>query len=434
MQTIIIPYKPREAFKPFHQSTKRWNVLVCHRAAGKSVALVNHFIRAACKTKKSVFSLVSPTYTQGKRTLWPLLHEYAGVIPGVTFNEAELLVTFPNGARLYLLGSENPDALRGLHQHGCGLDEYQHHPQTLFGEIIMPTLTTHDGFAVFAGTVKGKANLWQLWNVKQDEPDWFALYLRASKSGILSEGQLAAARANMTQEQYDQEYELEPLAYLEGAIFGEEMRWLRTNGRILRLEPSEGALVDTFWDLGVADYTVVWFVERAGGKARVLDCYATHNKALKDIALKIKGMPFEYGTHYLPHDAKKRTDITLETREDFLASRLPGTVEVVQRPANKLHAIDAFRWAHKFLSFDERMEVALSALEQYQRKFDEKKNVFLEEPHHTWESHYADGIMLLGQVMREEYLTRVEAPKQNLIRRQEEDLQPHYQDDGGFNV
>ena len=47
----VIPYKPRAAFLPFHQRTKRWSCLVAHRRAGKTVAAINDLIRAAVTSK-----------------------------------------------------------------------------------------------------------------------------------------------------------------------------------------------------------------------------------------------------------------------------------------------------------------------------------------------------------------------------------------------
>jgi len=37
MNTITIPYKPRELQQQVHKSLKRFNVLVCHRRFGKTV-------------------------------------------------------------------------------------------------------------------------------------------------------------------------------------------------------------------------------------------------------------------------------------------------------------------------------------------------------------------------------------------------------------
>ena len=51
VKRIVIDYKPRECFQPYHQSDKRFALTVAHRRAGKTVARINKLIRAAASTK-----------------------------------------------------------------------------------------------------------------------------------------------------------------------------------------------------------------------------------------------------------------------------------------------------------------------------------------------------------------------------------------------
>ena len=43
-----------------------------------------------CTHPRAQGAYISPTYGQSKRIAWQMLRDYAGVIPGVKFNEAEL--------------------------------------------------------------------------------------------------------------------------------------------------------------------------------------------------------------------------------------------------------------------------------------------------------------------------------------------------------
>ena len=49
---VILSYVPRPHFEALHASTKRWIFVVAHRRAGKTVALVNHLIKAALLNPK----------------------------------------------------------------------------------------------------------------------------------------------------------------------------------------------------------------------------------------------------------------------------------------------------------------------------------------------------------------------------------------------
>ena len=81
--------------------------------------------------------LLPPTFTQAKRIAWDYVKYYAGVIPGATFNETELRVDFPNGARLTLLSAENPDSLRGIYLDLCIFDEFgMQNPRGCGGKLL----------------------------------------------------------------------------------------------------------------------------------------------------------------------------------------------------------------------------------------------------------------------------------------------------------
>ena len=147
---INIPYEPRELQSEIHQnlSKYRWALLSIHRRAGKSVLCINELIKRAITNSKwnPRYAYIGPTYKQTKSIIFDYLKFYAGVIPGVKFNEQELSCTFPNGAKITLLGSENPDSLRGSYYDGIICDEYAQVNPRLFPEIIRPALSDRKGF------------------------------------------------------------------------------------------------------------------------------------------------------------------------------------------------------------------------------------------------------------------------------------------------
>ena len=49
------------------------------------------------------YAYIGPTYKQTKSIIFDYLKHYAGVIPGIKFNEQELSCTFPNGAKITYL-------------------------------------------------------------------------------------------------------------------------------------------------------------------------------------------------------------------------------------------------------------------------------------------------------------------------------------------
>ena len=67
---IKIPYTPRKHQAYIHKQIDkhRWNVLVCNRRFGKTVAVLNHLIRSALtsKNKNPRYAYISPTFKQSK--------------------------------------------------------------------------------------------------------------------------------------------------------------------------------------------------------------------------------------------------------------------------------------------------------------------------------------------------------------------------------
>ena len=68
---VTIPYAPRRAFMGYHESSKRWRVIVAHRRAGKTVATINQLIRSAltCPQPDPRAAYIAPLYKQAKDCL-----------------------------------------------------------------------------------------------------------------------------------------------------------------------------------------------------------------------------------------------------------------------------------------------------------------------------------------------------------------------------
>lgn len=393
---ITIPYKPREAFQDFHDSGKRFMVLVCHRAAGKTVATINHLIRAALLKTGGIYAFISPTYTQGKRTAWAYLKDFSRPIPDVKFNEAELKVEFPNRSCIYLLGAENPNSLRGMHLDGVVFDEYSQQPPNIFGEIIRPAVASKRGFVIWIGTLVGKNHLWKLWNENRINPEWFTMYLRASESKLLPEKELELARASMSPEEYAQEYELEPSAAIRGSIYADLVAVARKEGRIRLVQHDKFLPVDTVWDLGIDDSTAIWCYQTVASEIRIIDSYEMRGVGLDSHVSWLKSKPYRYGTHWLPHDIKVRELSTGRSRFEILQSLMPqDQINIIPKIAHGTkteveEGINALRMIFNRLWINESLDSLIAALEHYHREWDDELGVFRPKPLHDWSSHHAD--------------------------------------------
>ncbi|MCG3774981.1 MAG: hypothetical protein JW395_1809 [Nitrospira sp.] len=403
---VTIGYAPRRAFLPFHNRTQRWACLVAHRRAGKTVAAINDIIRAGITSQSQFpqFAYIAPFRSQAKAVAWQYLKTYSQpIMSGV--NEAELFVDLVNGAKIRLFGADNADAMRGLGFDGVFLDEFGDFRPSVWGNVIRPTLSDKQGWAVFGGTPKGKNQFWEITETAaRSSDDWYSLTLRASHSGILPQSELNAVRAQISKDQYEQEYECSFEAAILGAFYGLEMRAASDEGRIGPVPYQPGVPVHTAWDLGYRDDTAIWFYQVIRGEIHVIDYFAVSGFAIPDIAEVVLGKPYTYGKHYLPHDAKAKTLASGgKSIIEQLAQHLGLASLAVVPDLSVQDGIQATRHMLPRCWFDlEKTGQGVEALRQYQREYDEDKKAFREKPRHDWTSHPADGFRMLAIAWREE--------------------------------
>lgn len=402
---VIIPYRPRPAFLAFHNRIQRWASLNVHRRAGKTVAVVNDTNKAALTNNRTWppprYAYVAPYYKQAKRVAWGYAKYFSGVVPGIEFNESDLEIRYPNGATLRLFGADNPDALRGDYLDGVACDEFADWAPSVFPLVIRPMLADFGGWATFIGTPKGHNEFCLQHRAAEEDPErWFSMTLRASQSGLISAEELTDARAGMTAEQYEQEFECSFEAAILGAYFGKEIAQLERDGHICELPYERQLPVHTAWDLGIGDSTAIWFFQAVGSEIRVIDHYEAHGRGLPHYAGILAAKAYNYGNDYVPHDAKVRELGTGRTRIETLKELGRNPVLV---PMHKImDGINAARVSMPMIWFDRTAcAEGIEALRQYRADFDEKTRAFKDNPRHDWTSHSADAFRYMAMAWRE---------------------------------
>jgi phage terminase large subunit len=364
-------------------------------------------IDAACRQKlpHGRYAYVAPFLAQAKEVAWEYLKRFARPILADK-NESELWVELVNGARIRIHGADNPDRLRGSYLDGVVLDEYADMRPGVWGEVIRPMLADRSGWAVFIGTPKGRNEFFDIYDRAERTPDWFALTLRASETGILSASELEDAQLDMTPEQFAQEFECSFEAAILGAYYGKEMAEVERSGRILDLPVDINAPVHVAWDLGVGDATALWFFQMVGPEVHVIDHYEATGYAINHYAEVIKAKPYPRGTDYVPHDALQRSFTSAgpdgKARQRLEVMLECGLSPVVVAQHTLEDGISAVRQTLPRCRFDAvRCRDGLEALRQYRTDYDEKAKVFRDKPLHNWASHSADAFRYLAVAWQE---------------------------------
>lgn len=230
MAIIRSSYNPRKWQIDLHRGLedKRFSVIVAHRRAGKTVAMVNHILKCASANRhrqpQPRYAYIAPTYSQARRICWDYFKEFSKVIPGTRALENHLELRLPhNDATIMLFGAGNSrERLRGVHLDGVVIDEPASVDPSVWYDIVFPMLSDRKGWASFIGTVHGFDLLYQIWQAALKDPDWFTYMAQASKTGVLDKEELALARRQMGDDQYNQEYECQWLARSTGSFIAAE--------------------------------------------------------------------------------------------------------------------------------------------------------------------------------------------------------------------
>jgi phage terminase large subunit len=391
VKEVVLDYTPREQFLSYHERTQRHAIIVAHRRCGKTVATINDLLMRAAQTPNGRFAYIAPFYSQAKDVAWEYVKHYAHPLLADQPSEAELRVDLVNGARIRLYGADNPDRLRGLGFDAIVCDEFADFRSGVWSEVLRPALADRQGWVTFIGTPKGRNEFWQLYQLAKTSPAWFRVELKASKTAIILQEELDAAKEAMSKEQYAQEFECSFDSALVGAFYADELERAKAQGRITRLPIDRAVPVHTCWDLGVSDSTAIWFCQVVGKERRLIDYYEASGVGLDHYAKVLEEKDYVWGDHWFPHDIANKELSTGLSRVDTLRG-LGIEPEIVPQAA-VLDGINAVRRMLDSTWIDpERCERGLEALKQYRREWNDKMKTWSHRPRHDWSSHGADAL------------------------------------------
>jgi hypothetical protein len=203
----------------------------------------------------------------------------------------------------------------------------------------------------------------------------------------------------MTSDQYEQEFECSFEAAILGAYYGREMREAEDSGRICDVPWDRAFPVFTAWDLGYHDDTAIFFYQVIQSEIHLIDYYAGSGLSIPDYAKEVKGKPYKYEKHWLPHDARAKT-LASGGRSiiEQLGAELGGPSKMSIVPSLSVQdGIQAARVMLPRCYFDKANTYeATELLKQYQREWDEDRKAFRDKPRHDHTSHCADAFRMLA--------------------------------------
>ena len=403
-QWIPRPYQ-HDLWEALCDGAKRADV-AAHRRWGKDeVAL--HWVAYALQDRPGGYWHLLPQASQGRKAIWDAVNPHTGLrrieeafgaYLEPVFHDAEMKVTFGNGSTWQVLGSDNHDSLMGASVVGVVFSEWSL-AQPESWAYIRPILLENNGWALFLWTPRGRNHATQAFESRQQDPEWFTLRAPATQTDVFTPVQLERERRELVAElgseaegraKFASEYLVDFDAAAPGAYYAEALGDAREAGRITSVPVDPALRVDTAWDLGIDDYTAIWFFQQVGREIRVIDYYETHGVGLDTVVREaIAGKPYIWGTHHLPHDVMVRELTSGRSRYEALGAMGLSRIVAGTR-ADPEERVNAARLMIPLCWFDKgRCAVGLARLNAYRKRWVQATHVY-GGPMHDEASHGAD--------------------------------------------
>lgn len=370
--------------------------IVAHRRWGKDEMCLQATAVAAFERIGSYWHML-PEAAQARKAIWDAVNPRTGLR---RINEAfplelrestrdsDMFIRFKNGSTWQVLGSDNYDSFVGSPPIGVVFSEWSLAKPEAWA-YVRPILRENGGFAMFIWTPRGKNHATRSFLAREKNTDWFTMRLPASKTNVFTDAQLAAELRELIDEsgsdaegraKYLQEYEVEFDAPVPGSYYGDAMTKLKTKGNIGDFPYLQGRKLITSWDLGIDDYTSIWFIQLvAPKKFNIVDFYETGDLGLDQIVAEaFKGkMHWKFDKHYLPHDVKKR-ELGNGGRSVIQSLRLLGVHPIIPGvPRDQAERVNAVRRVLPQCHFNaDTCESGIEHLEQYSKRWNKSMGVW----------------------------------------------------------
>lgn len=237
----------------------------------------------------------------------------------------------------------------------------------------------------------------------------------------LSDAQKAwyVKKAETQKEDMKREYPSSPQeafeASVEGAYYGAEMANLESIGRIGDYPAHAGVKVNMTFDIGMHDYTAIWFWQATTERPRIVGFYKNHNQYMPHYIEYARNLYAERGWKegdlWVPHDAKVREWGAKRTRLESI--QLEGIPSARLKLVADHHVDDGHNAVRMLLpqcEFDAGpCAEGIRDLKHYRKEWDEERAVWRDTPRKDAAKHGADAFRYIAVAYKD--VPREEPPK-----------------------
>lgn len=421
---IVIP----EAYTDLDNREYRYLVYYGGRSAARSWSIARKLLRRGMKEKILVLC-TRELQKSIKQSVHRLLKNQIELLKMQHFYDVkDSFIRGANGTEFIFLGLRyNTDEVKSTEGIDVAWIEEAHALSEDSFDLIDPTVRKDGSQIILSFNTRFKFDFTYQYFCEGDIPPDAMVKKTTHEDNPFITDRIITQMERMKEQDYEKylhiwKGELKILA--EGAVFGEQFRRARKEGRVTDF-PITNAEVYTFWDLGKNNQTAIWFLQKVGHEYRFVDYYESRLKDIPHYCKVIKGIApvtpageaekclitaeanarrqsYNYATHYMPHDISHDMLGMERTRQAQFESGGVKPIEKVPVVKSLDEGIEMVRgifpecYFHK--TFAER---GIECLANYRYNYSEDRDTYTQNPHHDWASNGADSFRQFAQGFKE---------------------------------
>jgi hypothetical protein len=191
----------------------------------------------------------------------------------------------------------------------------------------------------------------------------------------------------------------------EGTYYGHQIAVIRQRGQIGKLPIEPSVPINTYWDLGIDDFTAIWLHQHVGNRHHFVRYIENNGEPLQyyvNLLWEYKQQGYVFGKHYMPHDAANRRMNIGDTKSIEQHAVDLGLMPIAIINTNDLLA-GIMETRNKLLTswFDEEgCRRGIRRLENYRKEWNDRLATYHSRPRHDDNSHGADAMRIFAQGYR----------------------------------
>lgn len=401
---------------------KRYKIYYGGRGGGKSHVIARYLLLSGMK-KKSRFLCARELQGSIQDSVHKLLSDIISNDEGLRafYTVQKATITGKNGSEFLFKGlKHNITEIKSTEGVDKSWVEEAEKVSASSWETLIPTIRKEDSEIIVSFNTKNTTDPTYERFIKNANDDMLVRKVSWRDNPFFPEvlNKERLALKEIDEESYMHIWEGEPDTRRNGAVYAKQITQARENNRITIVPYDPSCEVFTAWDLGYGDATAIWWCQYVGRELRWLDYYENSGEQLDHYVQIVKSKPYNYDTHYLPHDGG-HGNIRGESVSNQLFTM--GLKNIVLEREQDINAgIELLRQTLAFSVFDkEKTHEGIKALESYHYEWDDNRQSFKKSPLHDWSSNGADSARYAARAasMRKGKLSKPHDPyKQNYSR------------------